>query len=93
MLIRVNDPKEYVKEVNIGIEGLIVERGMYKGLLLPQVPIEWQWNQEEFLSNCCIKAGLSPDAWLLKDTKIYTFQVMIFKENVPNGKVERVELI
>jgi hypothetical protein len=93
MLIRVNDPKEYVKEVNIGIEGLIVERGMYKGLLLPQVPIEWQWDQEEFLSNCCIKAGLSPDAWLLKDTKIYTFQVMIFKENVPNGKVERVALI
>jgi uncharacterized protein (TIGR00296 family) len=93
MLVRVNNPIEYVKKITIGTDGLIVERGMFKGLLLPQVPIEWKWDQEEFLSNCCMKAGLRPDAWLLKDTKIYTFQAIVFKENVPNGKVELVELI
>jgi uncharacterized protein (TIGR00296 family) len=93
MLVRVNNPIEYIKKITIGTDGLIVERGMFKGLLLPQVPIEWKWDQEEFLSNCCMKAGLRPDAWLLKDTKIYTFQAMVFKENVPNGKVELVELI
>ncbi|MFX0010338.1 MAG: AMMECR1 domain-containing protein, partial [Candidatus Hermodarchaeota archaeon] len=52
-------------------DGLIVEKRSSKGLLLPQVPVEWHWDVEEFLNNCCMKAGLTPDAWLEKGTKIY----------------------
>lgn len=88
-LIRVGDPKEYPDKIKIGRDGLIIERGIYKGLLLPQVPIEWHWDAEEFLANCCLKAGLAPDYWLIKGTRIYKFQAIIFEEVEPGGKVER----
>jgi uncharacterized protein (TIGR00296 family) len=88
-LIVVKDPRDYVNEVKVGRDGLIVERGWYKGLLLPQVPVEWNWSEEEFLNNCCMKANLTPDAWLMEGTKIFKFQAIIFREKRPNGEVER----
>jgi hypothetical protein len=83
----VDDPKDYPKRIEIGVDGLIIERGWYKGLLLPQVATEWKMNEEEFLSNCCMKAGLSPDAWLVKGTKVQKFQAIIFHETAPNGQI------
>jgi len=83
--IQVNDPKNFVNEIKVGRDGLIVERGWNKGLLLPQVPVEWNWDAEEFLNNCCMKAGLTPDAWLIEGTKIYKFSCIILKELTPNG--------
>lgn len=88
-LIEVESPTEYPSKIKIGEDGLIVERGFYKGLLLPQVPVEWGWDEEEFLCQCCMKAGLSPDCWILKGTKIYKFQCIIFEETKPNGPVVR----
>ena len=85
--ILVNDPKTFVKEIKVGRDGLIVERGLYKGLLLPQVPVEWNWDAEEFLNNCCMKGGLTPDAWLIEGTKIYKFSCIIVKELTSNGEV------
>ena len=82
-----NDPKNFVKEIKVGHDGLIVERGGYKGLLLPQVPVEWNWDAEEFLNNCCMKGGLTPDAWLIEGTKIYKFSCILVKELTPNGIV------
>jgi uncharacterized protein (TIGR00296 family) len=87
-LITVKTPREYVTQVEVGKDGLIVERGMFKGLLLPQVPVEWEWNAEEFLTHCCMKAGLSPDAWLVEGTKIYKFSCVIARETSPDGPVE-----
>ncbi len=86
-LIKVNNPKEYPKQVKIGRDGLIVQGGWSRGLLLPQVPVEWKWDAEEFLSQTCVKAGLTPDTWLAKETKIYSFQAQIFAEETPGGKV------
>lgn len=91
-LIEVAKTSEYPSRIKVGEDGLIVERGMFKGLLLPQVPVEWEWNEEEFLCQCCIKAGLPPDNWLLKDTKIYKFQAIVFEEEKPNGEVKRKTL-
>jgi hypothetical protein len=91
-LIEVKKPSEYLPKIMVGKDGLIVERGMFKGLLLPQVPVEWKWDEEEFLCQCCIKAGLPPDCWLLKDTKIYKFQAIIFEEEKPRGEVKRKAL-
>jgi AMMECR1 domain-containing protein len=56
------------------------------------VPVEWKWNEETFLCQCCIKAGLTPDSWLLKDTKIYRFQAIIFEEVSPKVKIIRKEI-
>jgi len=88
--IEVKKPEEYVAKIKVGEDGLIVEKGMFKGLLLPQVPVEWGWCEEEFLCQCCIKAGLPPDSWLTKGAKIYKFQCVIAKEVSPKGFVEIV---
>jgi uncharacterized protein (TIGR00296 family) len=84
--------KEYPAKIKVGEDGLIVERGIYKGLLLPQVPVEWNWNEEEFLCQCCVKAGLPPDNWLLEGTRLYRFQAIIFEEETPKGEVKRKAL-
>jgi len=91
-LIETNNPKEYVSKFKVGEHGLIVERGVFKGLLLPQVPVEWNWCEEEFICQCCMKAGLPPDTWLAKGTKIYRFKALIFEEEAPQGAVKRKAL-
>jgi uncharacterized protein (TIGR00296 family) len=90
--VEVKNPKEYLSKIKVGEDGLIVERGPYKGLLLPQVPVEWGWCEEEFLCQCCMKAGLPPDTWLTKDAKIYKFKAIIFDEQTPNGEIKRLNL-
>ena len=87
--IEVKKPEEYVAKIKVGEDGLIVEKGIFKGLLLPQVPVEWGWCEEEFLCQCCIKAGLPPDSWLTKGAKIYKFKAIIFEEETPQGEVKR----
>jgi uncharacterized protein (TIGR00296 family) len=89
VLMQVDDPKEYKRQIKIGQDGLIIEKGHNRGLLLPQVPIEWQWSVEEFLYQCCMKAGLPPNSWLTEGTKVYRFAAIIFGEQMPNGEVER----
>ena len=79
-LIHVDDPIEYLDNIIIGEDGLIVENGPYRGLLLPQVATDWEWNKEEFLSNTCTKAGLSPSCWMNDDVMIYKFSSQIFEE-------------
>jgi len=91
-LVKVETTSDYSSEIKVGQDGLIVERGYRKGLLLPQVPIEWNWEEEEFLCQCCMKAGLSPDCWLLKGTKIYKFRAIIFEEMSPKGAIELKKL-
>lgn len=91
-LLTVEKPEEYITKIKVGEHGLIVEKGCYKGLLLPQVPVEWEWKEEEFLCQCCIKAGLTPDSWLIKGTKIYTFTAIIFEEQTPLGEIKRKSL-
>ncbi len=92
-LIKVKNPREYLKHIEIGKHGLIVEYGIYKGLLLPQVPVEYGWSKEEFLSHTCMKAGLLPDCWLDENVKIYRFSGIVFSEEKPRGKVVRRELM
>lgn len=91
-LIKVSQPKEYFSHIVIGRDGLIVEQSIYKGLLLPQVPIEQGWDKEEFLSHTCMKAGLMPDAWLNSNIKIFKFSGQIFSESEPGGKIKEKTL-
>ena len=78
-IIEVDKPIDYLDNIIIGEDGLIVERGFHRGLLLPQVAPEHNMGKEEFLSHTCMKAGLRPDAWLDENTKVYKFQGQIFK--------------
>jgi uncharacterized protein (TIGR00296 family) len=90
-LIEINDSEEYFDKILIGRDGLIAEKGMRRGLLLPQVPIDHDrnWDVVTFLKHTCNKAGLSENAWKEKQTKIYSFQAILFEELEPRGKVVR----
>jgi len=90
--IIVKKAEDYLKEIEIGRDGLIVEQGFYKGLLLPQVPVEQGWNKEEFISHTCMKAGLMPDAWIDKNTKIFKFSGQVFSEIKPRGDIKEKKL-
>ena len=90
--IEAENPKEYCTKIKVGEDGLIIERGIYKGLLLPQVPVEWEWNEEEFLCQCCNKAGLPADYWLVQGTNVYKFQAIVFEEEKPGGRIIRKPL-
>jgi len=90
--IIVNKPEEYNKEIKIGRDGLIIENGFNSGLLLPQVPIEQGWDINEYLVNLCLKAGLSHDSWIDKETRIYKFFGQIFTEIKPNGEIKEKNL-
>ena len=83
---------DLIAKVVIGRDGLIARRGHFLGLLLPQVPIEWNWDVEEFLSHTCYKAGLPPDAWRDGDVEFKAFSGHVFGELRPGGDVERMEL-
>lgn len=78
--------------IQIGRHGLIVKRGPYSGLLLPQVAVEHCWDVTEFLTNTCIKAWLPGDCWLDKRTKIYVYEAQIFREETPMGNVYQRDL-
>lgn len=86
-LIKVKNPKEYLKSVKVGRDGLVIESDRGGGLLLPQVPVEWKWDEEEFLGRTCEKAGLPFDFWLTGKADIYRFQAQIFSEAEPDGEV------
>jgi uncharacterized protein (TIGR00296 family) len=61
--------------------------------LLPQVPVEWNWDEEEFLCQVCEKAGLPRSMWQSPSAKISSFSAQIFSEKAPGGKVEQKRLI
>jgi AmmeMemoRadiSam system protein A len=61
----------------IGVHGLVVEDGGRRGLLLPQVALEWGWTPEQFLRQTCVKAGLAPDAWR-HGARVYRFAADVF---------------
>ena len=77
-VIRVDD----LEEIVCGRDGLVVTRGSFAGLLLPQVATEHGWDRETFLSHTCAKAGLDPDAWRRGGIRIDRFQAVVFAEEL-----------
>lgn len=90
-LISVAKPTDYLTMVKIGVDGLILSWGEHSSLLLPQVALEFDWTVDEFLSNLCDKAGLTPDTWMNKDVKIYKFNCVIFRESKPREGIYLVD--
>jgi uncharacterized protein (TIGR00296 family) len=87
--LEIRDRKILPEMITVGRHGLIVEGMGSSGLLLPQVATEWHWDASEFLTNCCLKAGLPPDSWLLDGVKVKTFEGEIFAEVEPAGEIRR----
>jgi AmmeMemoRadiSam system protein A len=74
------EPVDDIREVVVGRDGLIVEFGRRRGLLLPQVAVEWRWDASEFAAQTCIKAGLPRNAWQ-KGARLFKFEAEVFGES------------
>jgi hypothetical protein len=93
-LIEAETIEDLFNAIEIGRDGLLIRASRKyfggAGLFLPQVPIEWHWNKEEYLTELCGKAGISHNAWKdLKEVKIFKFMGEIFEEDGPNKPIKR----
>ncbi|WP_407357344.1 TIGR00296 family protein [Methanolobus sp. WCC5] len=84
-------PKDLPSSIRIGKHGLIVKSGHRQGLLLPQVAPENDFDEVEFLSHTCLKAGLPHDAWVM-GAEVYCFEGQIFSEKEPGGEIFEKDL-
>jgi AmmeMemoRadiSam system protein B/AmmeMemoRadiSam system protein A len=69
-----------VSEIVIGRDGLLLRRGSYQGILLPQVPVEQGWDRDQYLEGICRKARLPNGAWKDAGTELYRFSAQVFGE-------------
>lgn len=69
-----------IQEISVGKHGLLMKNGDREGLLLPQVPVEQNWDRARFLRETCIKAGMPPDCWKDDNTDIFRFTAVVFGE-------------
>lgn len=67
-------------DIEIGRDGLILESKGRRGLLLPQVATEWDFDRERFLAEVSRKAGLAPDGWRDPSARLWIFQAEVFGE-------------
>jgi uncharacterized protein len=84
--------KKRLDAIKVGRDGLMVQYGMFSGLLLPIVAVEEKWNKKTFLEETCRKAGLHHNHWLQPNVKLYKFETQLFQEETPNGRVKEVML-
>jgi AmmeMemoRadiSam system protein A len=75
---------ESIDDIEIGRHGLIVEQGTSRGLLLPQVATEMEWDRDTFLNHTCMKAGLPADAWR-RGARVFVFEAEVFGERRPHA--------
>ena len=69
-----------IEEIEVGVHGLYLEKNFSRGVLLPQVAVEYGWDRNTFLSQTCLKAGLGKDEWR-EGADIYTFSAQVIKDN------------
>jgi uncharacterized protein (TIGR00296 family) len=73
------DTRDYMRKIAVGTDGLYMEKGIMKGILMPKIPLERKWTVRESLENLCLKAGLLKDSWADPAARIYRFRPQIFK--------------
>jgi AmmeMemoRadiSam system protein B/AmmeMemoRadiSam system protein A len=71
---------EDINQIHVGRHGLLIRKGEYEGVLLPQVPTEEGWNRNTFLEQVCVKAGLPQQAWKDEDADLFMFSALVFAE-------------
>ncbi|MEM4311014.1 MAG: AMMECR1 domain-containing protein [Nitrososphaerales archaeon] len=88
-LMSSDNPLNYLKSIEVGKDGIIVDRGFYKGVVLPKIALEKNFSPLDMLSYACESAGLLADFWTYKDTKVYKFQTINYRLE-PSGKFYKV---
>jgi len=68
------------EEIVVGRHGLMIQRGAFAGLLLPQVPGDWGWNRDQYLDALCQKAGLPDGTWHEPGTTLSAFEAEVWEE-------------
>ena len=86
-LVRINRTEEVI----VGKHGVLIERGYNRGLLLPQVATENNWDLKEFLEYTCMKAGIDKELYKDAGTRIYVFTADVFGES-EFGKISEENL-
>lgn len=77
-LQKIKDP---LQEIQVGRDGVFIQKGQQSGVFLPQVALENNWGLDEFMGHLCQeKAGLEREAWRQGDSDIYIFQAEVFQE-------------
>jgi AmmeMemoRadiSam system protein A len=71
---------QHLEDIVVGRDGLIISKGLHRGTLLPQVPVEQGWNRTQFLEHCCLKAGLPLEAYRDPSTVIERYSARVFGE-------------
>lgn len=66
-----------IEDIQVGLHGLYLEKNVSRGVLLPQVAMEYGWDREAFLRQTCLKAGLHEDDWR-EGANIYVFSAEVF---------------
>lgn len=72
-------PIKNPEEVEVGRDGIYLVMGFNRGVLLPQVATEYNWDKYTFLDHTCLKAGLPPGCWK-KGAEIHVFEAEVFSE-------------
>ncbi len=86
--ILVKSPLDLTLNIKVGRDGLLVDGFGTRGLLLPQVAVDEGFDEEEFLNECCLKAGLMPDAWVSSISRADLFRGRTGRKSV-REEVER----
>ena len=68
-------------QIEVGKHGLLISCGSERGVLLPQVAVQFHWNAQRFLEETCEKAGLEREAWKHPDTRIQAFTAEVFSDS------------
>jgi AmmeMemoRadiSam system protein B/AmmeMemoRadiSam system protein A len=71
--------RDRVHAVEVGRHGLLIVQGTQRGLLLPGVAVEHEYDAETFLAQVCRKAGIRSDAWLSDDTQLFVFEATSYR--------------
>lgn len=77
-----------IKQIKIGEHGLLLHKGQYEGIFLPQVPVEQRWDRTTYLEQLAVKAGLPPQAWKDEDTDIFMFTTVVFGDEKRDNPVK-----
>lgn len=85
-LKKIDDPKK----IEVGRDGIYIVKGSHKGVLLPQVAVEHDFDRNMFLDHTCLKAGLKAGDWR-EGAEIYTFEAEIFDDNMDGVEVASPE--
>ena len=81
-----------IREIKVGLHGLLMKNGTYQGILLPQVPVEERWDRQRFLEETCAKAGMQTGCWKDENTDIFMFSAVVFGESTPEAFMPDVPL-